>query len=106
MAIEEPLKLKNMIDGEFVDPVDGQTEDVISPATGEVIATAPVSTEEDVNRAVAAATRAFEGDWRNTTPGERSNLLLQLADAILEVGDELTDLESADAGKPRQAFVD
>ena len=41
MAIEEPLKLKNMIDGEFVDPVDGQTEDVISPATGEVIATAP-----------------------------------------------------------------
>jgi betaine-aldehyde dehydrogenase len=106
VAIEEPLKLKNMIDGEFVDPVEGQTEEVISPATGEVIATAPLSTEEDVNRAVAAATRAFEGDWRNTTPGERSNMLLQLADAILEAGDELTDLESADAGKPRQAFIE
>jgi betaine-aldehyde dehydrogenase len=100
------LKLQNMINGEFVDPVEGQFEDVIDPSTGKVIASAPVSTEEDVNRAVKAAKDAFEGPWRNTTPGERSNLLLQLADAILEAGDELTELESADAGKPRQAFID
>ncbi|MDQ2701063.1 MAG: aminobutyraldehyde dehydrogenase [Actinomycetota bacterium] len=106
MALTEKLRLQNMINGEFVDPVDGGAEEVINPSTGEVIATAPLSGVEDVNRAVAAAKAAFEGSWAATTPGERSNLLLKLADRLLEVGDELTDLESADAGKPRQAFID
>jgi betaine-aldehyde dehydrogenase len=106
MAIKEKLKLQNMIDGEFVDPVDGGSEEVIDPSTGETIARAPLSGVEDVNRAVAAAKAAFEGGWANTTPGERSNRLLALADAIEENGEELTDLESADAGKPRQAFID
>lgn len=106
MAIKEKLKLQNMINGEFVDPVDGGSEEVIDPSTGEMIARAPLSGVEDVNRAVAAAKAAFEGGWANTTPGERSNRLLALADAIEENGEELTDLESADAGKPRQAFID
>jgi betaine-aldehyde dehydrogenase len=106
MAIKEKLKLQNMINGEFVDPVDGGSEEVIDPSTGETIARAPLSGVEDVNRAVAAAKAAFEGGWANTTPGERSNRLLALADAIEENGEELTDLESADAGKPRQAFID
>ena len=86
------LKLQNMINGEFVDPVDGQFEAVINPSNGEEIAKAPLSSAEDVNRAVKAATDAFEGPWRNTTPGERSNLLLKLADALLDAGDELTEL--------------
>ena len=43
--VAEVLKLQNMINGEFVDPVDGATEDVINPSTGEVIATAPLSSE-------------------------------------------------------------
>jgi len=106
MALTEKLRLQNMINGEFVDPVDGGSEEVINPSTGEVIATAPLSGVEDVNRAVAAAKAAFEGSWAKTTPGERSNLLLELADRLLEAGDELTDLESADAGKPRQSFID
>lgn len=106
MALKERLRLQNMINGEFVDPVDGGSEEVINPSTGEVIATAPLSRAEDVNRAVAAAKAAFEGGWATTTPGERSNLLLRLADRLLEVGEELTDIESADAGKPRQSFVD
>jgi betaine-aldehyde dehydrogenase len=106
MAIKEKLKLQNMINGEFVDPVDGGSEEVIDPSTGETIARAPLSGVEDVNRAVAAAKAAFEGGWANTTPGERSNRLLALADAIEENGEELTDLESADAGKPRRAFID
>ncbi len=106
MAITEKLKLQNMINGEFVDPVDGGSEDVINPSTGEVIASAPLSGVEDVNRAVAAAKAAFENGWATTTPCERSNRLLALADAIEENGEELTDLESADAGKPRQAFID
>lgn len=106
MAMTEKLKLQNMINGEFVDPVDGASEEVIDPSTGEVIAVAPLSGVEDVNRAVAAAKAAFEGGWAGTTPSERSNRLLALADAIEENGEELTNLESADAGKPRQAFID
>ncbi len=106
MAVSEKLKLQNMINGEFVDPIDGASEEVIDPSTGEVIAESPLSGAEDVNRAVAAAKAAFEGGWANTTPAERSNRLLALADAIEENGEELTDLESADAGKPRQAFID
>ena len=47
--------LQNFIDGEFVDPADGQTEPVLNPANGEIIAHAPLSSAEDVDRAVAAA---------------------------------------------------
>ncbi|MBN8868139.1 MAG: gamma-aminobutyraldehyde dehydrogenase [Solirubrobacterales bacterium] len=106
MAISQKLKLQNMINGEFVDPVDGGSEEVINPSNGEVIAEAPLSGVEDVNRAVAAAKAAFEGGWATSSPKTRSDLLLKLADAIEENGEELTDLESADAGKPRQAFID
>src|ERR687891_603425 len=105
MATVTASKLQNFINGEFVDPADGQTEDVINPSTGEVIAQAPVSGAEDVNRAVESARKAFE-TWGVTTPRQRSEALLRLADAILEHGDEFADLESADAGKPRQAFID
>jgi betaine-aldehyde dehydrogenase len=105
MATVTGTRLQNFINGEFIDPADGQTEDVINPSTGEVIAQAPVSTAEDVDRAVGAARNAFE-TWGVTTPRARSEALLKLADAILEHGDEFADIESADAGKPRQAFVD
>jgi betaine-aldehyde dehydrogenase len=95
--------LQNFIDGAFVDPVEGQTEPVLDPSTGEAIAEAPLSTAEDVNRAVQAARAAFDG-WATTTPGERAAALLKLADAIEEHGDELAELESANAGKPIAAF--
>jgi len=105
MATASKTKLQNFIDGEFVDAADGATEEVVNPANGEAIAEMPLSNEEDVNRAVAAAKRAFES-WSNTTPGERGTALLKLADLIEEHAEELADLESADAGKPRQAFLD
>jgi betaine-aldehyde dehydrogenase len=105
MATAAKTKLQNFIDGEFVDPAEGATEEILNPATGEPIAEAPLSTAEDVDRAVAAAKRAFEG-WADTTPGERSLALIRLADRIEEHGDELADLEAADAGKPRHAFVE
>jgi betaine-aldehyde dehydrogenase len=105
MGTAEKTKLQNFIGGEFVDPADGATEDVINPATTEVIAEAPLSGEEDVNRAVAAAKEAFEG-WAATIPGERAHALLRLADAIEANADEIADLEAANAGKPRQAFLD
>jgi betaine-aldehyde dehydrogenase len=93
-------KLKNFIGGEFLDPADGQTEEVLNPATTEVIGEAPLSTEEDVDRAVAAARKAFDGWWA-TTPKERAECLMRLADAFQDHAEEIADLESADAGKPR-----
>jgi betaine-aldehyde dehydrogenase len=99
------LELKNMIGGKFVAPADGKMDDVINPATGEVFGRAPLSTKEDVDRAVAAARNAAP-DWGDTTPGERSVLLLKLADAFEERANEITDLETMDAGKPRQAMFD
>ena len=105
MATATVTKLSNFINGELVGPVDGRTEEVVNPATGEAIAEVPVSTEEDVNRAVEAAKRAFE-TWGTTTPAERSNVLLALADVIEEHGEEIADLESADAGKPRKAMLE
>ena len=54
MATAQRTKLQNFIGGEFVDPVDGATEEVLNPATAEAIAEAPLSGEEDVNRAVDA----------------------------------------------------
>src|SRR5579884_1937567 len=97
--------LKNFIDGEFVDPADGQTEPILNPATGEAIAEAPLSSPADVDRAVKAAGAAFP-EWSTTTPGERALALLKLADAIEEHADELSELESDNAGKPINAFRD
>jgi betaine-aldehyde dehydrogenase len=105
LATATKTKLQNFIDGEFVDPAGGETEEVLNPATAEAIAEAPLSREEDVNRAVAAARRAFDG-WSQATPGERSLALLKLADRIEEHADEISDLEASNAGKPRQAFYE
>src|SRR4051795_193521 len=105
MATVATTKLQNFIDGEFVDPTSGETEPVLNPATGEQVAEAPLSGAEDVNRAVEAARRAFEG-WAAATPGERSLALLKLADRLEEHAEELSDLEAEDAGKPRKAFLE
>jgi betaine-aldehyde dehydrogenase len=97
--------LQNFIDGELVEPAEGRRTPVVNPATGEVIAEAPESTQADADRAVAAARAAFDG-YAATTPGDRALMLLRLADAIEENTDELADLEAANAGKPRAAFHD
>ena len=105
MATATKTKLQNFIGGELVDPAEGQTEDVLNPASGEAIAEAPVSTKADVERAVEAAKGAFEG-WSTQTPGERALALLKMADLIEERVEEIADLEAANAGKPRHAFVE
>jgi betaine-aldehyde dehydrogenase len=105
MATISKTRLQNFINGESVDAADGATEEVTNPANGEVIADMPLSGEEDVNRAVAAAKAAFEG-WSTTTPGERATAMLRLADILDEHAEELSDLEAADAGKPRNAFLE
>jgi betaine-aldehyde dehydrogenase len=99
----ETQTLRNFIDGEFVDSAEGETEPVLNPATGEVIGHAPLSSPEDVDRAVRAARAAFEG-WSTTTPAERSLALLKLADLVEEHAEELSELEADNAGKPINAF--
>ena len=99
----ETQTVRNFIDGEFVDPAEGETEPILNPANGEVIAHAPLSTAEDVDRAVSAARRAFP-EWSTTTPGERALALLKLADALEAHTDELSELEADNAGKPIAAF--
>ena len=88
------------IDGEWVNSSDGQTRDVINPATGEVLATVQEGTKEDADKAVAAARRAFEGDWFDSTPKDRQLALLKFADAIEENADEIVKLEAQNVGKP------
>src|ERR1700744_5675641 len=97
-----PTPLQHYLDGQFVDPADGQTESILNPAKAEVIDQAPLSSPEEVNRAVSAARKAFDG-WATTTPGERAAALLKLADAIEEHSEAITELESANAGKPISA---
>ncbi len=100
MATATRTKLKNLIGGEAVEPAEGAYEEVVNPATGEAIAEAPLSTKADVDRAVAAAKGAFPG-WAATPPSERARALLRMADLIEERAEQIADLESADAGKPR-----
>jgi betaine-aldehyde dehydrogenase len=105
VATATKTKLQNFIGGELVDPAERQSEDVVNPASGEAIAEAPVSTKADVDRAVGAAKEAFEA-WSTKTPGERALALLKMADLVEERTEEIADLEAANAGKPRHAFVE
>src|SRR5437868_8007214 len=93
------------IGGEFVDSATGETMDVIAPATGEVIASVPRCSAEDVDRAVAAARSAWPA-WSEKTPKDRSELLHKLADVLDEHAEELAQLESVNVGKPLMASRD
>jgi betaine-aldehyde dehydrogenase len=97
--VSEKRVLRNVVGGESVDAADGRTSDLIDPATGAVVGSAPVSGPQDVDRAFAAAASAFE-TWRDTTPSERQRALLRLADAIEAHADELVQLEAENTGKP------
>src|SRR5438034_4610509 len=90
---------KNFVAGEWVDSVEGGTMEVLNPSTGETIAEVPSATAADVDRAVEAGQRALP-EWLETTPQERSELLLKLAAVIDEHADELAQIESQNVGKP------
>ncbi|PQE11472.1 aldehyde dehydrogenase protein [Rutstroemia sp. NJR-2017a BBW] len=87
------------INNEWVKGVDGKTFEVINPTTEEVICSVHEATEKDVDVAVAAARKAFEGSWRQTTPETRGKLLCKLADLIEKNLDLLASVESLDNGK-------
>ncbi len=92
-------QLLNYVDGEFVPPAEGGYSDVVNPATGEVYASAPLSTAPDVDAAYGAAARAF-GEWKRTTPGERMEALLKMADAVEAGARRLVETEARNTGKP------
>jgi 1-pyrroline dehydrogenase len=97
--------IDNFIGGAACAPAGGRREEIHNPATGDVIASAPLSDAADVDAAVQAARGAFEG-WSQTPPGERALALLRIADAIEERADELIALESLNVGKPIAAMRD
>ena len=90
-----------LIDGKFHKASNGATFDTFNPATEEKITSVSAATKEDVDRAVAAARRAFDdGPWRKMSAVGRGRLLYKLADLIEKNRDELAQLESLDNGKP------
>ena len=104
-VIDKVKTYQQFIGGEWVDAASGETIAVENPANGETIATIQASGAADVDRAARAAAKAFES-WQNTTPQDRSLLLLKLADAIEARADEMGRLESRNAGKPVGAAID
>ena len=96
--------LSNFIDGRPV-AGSGETEPVLNPATGEELARAPISTPQEVDEAVGAARAAFES-WSRTTPAQRAEALLGVADVLEEHGEEIARLEALNAGKPVEAVKD
>ena len=99
---DAPSTSRMVIGGESVDAADGQTFDVVNPATGQTVATAPLGGRADVDRAVAAAQAAFDErkGWANWAAGKRGRTLSKLADLIKKNSDELAWLESRNGGKP------
>lgn len=78
---------------------DGTGEQILNPSTGEVLCVVPEASPEQLNAAVEAASAAF-GSWSQTTPAERSNMLLKLADAVEQNAEQFARLESLNCGKP------
>ncbi len=96
-AVAEPRML---IGGQSVPAASGETFDVVSPVDGQVIARAPRGGAEDVDRAVAAATKAFDGEWHEWSQTRRGQALQRLAALTRDHLEELAALETRNMGKP------
>ena len=88
---------KNLIDGEMVD--NGEWLEVLNPANEQVVGRVPACGKDELDRAVAAARRAFK-DWKKTSPEERQKVVQGIAAAIKENADELFRLLTSEQGKP------
>lgn len=96
-----PEKIQHYIGGKFVDSIDGDTFDVLNPVTNEAYIQAASGKKEDIDAAVAAATKAFkEGPWPKMLPRERSRVLHKIADIVESREDILAEMESYDSGLP------
>ena len=89
------------IDGTWQKPASEELIDIIDPATGQVIARSAAGNRSDVDRAVAAARKAFEtGAWASLSGLDRGRLISRLAERLEELADELAEIEAIDCGKP------
>src|SRR5437588_10438919 len=89
------------IGGEWVAPASGKTIEVINPATEEVVGVVPEASEADVDRAVAAARKAFdEGPWPQTSPKERADMLRALSQGIQGRSQEFAETITTEMGSP------
>ena len=96
---QQPIKM--LIGGQWVEAASGKTFDTFNPANGQVLARVAEGDAEDINRAVAAARKAFEsGPWPKLTPSQRGRLLWKVAELIEKNAEELALLETLDNGKP------
>ncbi|MVA82750.1 aldehyde dehydrogenase family protein [Agrobacterium vitis] len=93
---------KSMLIGSKLVSGEGQDERILNPRTGELITEIPETSQAQVDAAVAAADKAFQG-WSKTTPAERSVYLLQIADRIEAEADAFAALEALNCGKPINA---
>lgn len=91
--------LRNFVGGKFVDTRKGAVSELVNPSTGEVFATAPISDAADIDRAFTVAANAFES-WKNSTPSERQQALLTIANTFESHAEELVAVESENTGKP------
>jgi betaine-aldehyde dehydrogenase len=91
---------QNLIDGQWAGSASGKLFDVMNPATDEVLARVPNAGAEDVDRAVKAARRAFDGGWRDATGQERGRVLFRLAEKMRGELPRLAELETRNSGKP------
>ena len=96
------VQARMLIGGESVDAADGQTFELVNPATGQVIGTAPLGGREDVDRAVEAARAAFEErkGWAGWAAGKRGRTLAKYAGLVKQHSEELALLETRNIGKP------
>src|ERR687883_570807 len=99
-ASATPRKYQLFIDGQWVDSDSGKTFTTPNPATGETLAEVAEGDKADIDKAVAAARRAFEGKWSKMSARDRGRLLYKLAQLIEQNAKELAALETADNGKP------
>ncbi|MEU6726083.1 5-carboxymethyl-2-hydroxymuconate semialdehyde dehydrogenase [Nonomuraea wenchangensis] len=95
-----PDRIRHFIDGTFADSADGDTFEVLNPATNEVYIEAAAGKKADIDRAVSAARRAFDGPWPTLPPRRRARILHRVADLVEAEDKRLAELETWDTGLP------
>src|SRR6266850_6041520 len=103
-----PRRYQLFIDGQWVDAQSGKTFETPNPSTGQTLAEVAEGDKADIDKAVAAARRAYEGKWSKISARDRGRMLYKLAQLIEEHSKELAALETADNGKTlrESSYVD
>src|SRR5438874_4434483 len=99
-AANTPRKYQLFIDGQWVDAESGKTFETPNPATGQTLAEVAEADKADIDKAVNAARRAYEGKWSKMSARDRGRLIYKLSQLIEQNSKELAQLETADNGKP------